>query len=286
MALLNAAGCSYLTFGYEPLTESGEIYGMPKWIQRLTRKTHKSVFQGLKVSGKKGYYDKWCPDEEQKTGLHLIFPAGTPGIQDIVAVMHFANISVRGLVFAKLKEMVTREKKQKGAAEKGTIESEKMKKDTTESEKTKQKPTEKNTKEKPTTQTIKAEEGSVEAASTSIQIAQSTTEEKPVKEKASKKKQKAKKTSENDTTENTTTTKDTALEDAQRDSGVEVSPDRAKEEGTLKLPPDASTENGTIDGELKGTIKQDNNVSNDDDPSLPVRHPDHRLSELKSETNP
>jgi hypothetical protein len=96
MALLNAAGCSYLTFGYEPLTESGEIYGMPKWIQRLTRKTHKSVFQGLKVSGKKGYYDKWCPDEEQKTGLHLIFPAGTPGIQDIVAVMHFANISVKG----------------------------------------------------------------------------------------------------------------------------------------------------------------------------------------------
>ena len=276
MALLNAAGCSYLTFGYEPLTESGEIYGMPNWIQRLTRKTHKSVFQGLKVSGKKGYYDKWCPDEEQKTGLHLIFPAGTPGIQDIVAVMHFANISVKGLVFAKLKEMVTREKKQKGAAEKDTIES----------EKTKQNPTEKNTREKPATQTIKAEEGSVEAASTSIQIAQSTTEEKPVKEKASKKKQKAKKTSENDTTENTTTTKDTALEDAQRDSGVEVSPDRAKEEGTLKLPPDASTENGTIDGELKGTIKQDNNVSNDDDPSLPVRHPDHRLSELKSETNP
>jgi len=80
-ALLNAAGCSYLTFGYEPLTESGEIYGMPKWIQRLTRKTHKSVFQGLKVSGKKGYYDKWCPDEEQKTGLHLIFPAGTPGFK-------------------------------------------------------------------------------------------------------------------------------------------------------------------------------------------------------------
>ena len=276
MALLNAAGCSYLTFGYEPLTESGEIYGMPNWIQRLTRKTHKSVFQGLKVSGKKGYYDKWCPDEEQKTGLHLIFPAGTPGIQDIVAVMHFANISVKGLVFAKLKEMVTREKKQKGAAEKDTIES----------EKTKQNPTEKNTREKPATQTIKAEEGSVEAASTNNQIKQSTTEEKPVKEKASKKKQKAKKTSENDTTENTTTTKDTALEDAQRDSGVEVSPDRAKEEGTLKLPPDASTENGTIDGELKGTIKQDNNVSNDDDPSLPVRHPDHRLSELKSETNP
>jgi len=279
MALLNAAGCSYLTFGYEPLTESGEIYGMPNWIQRLTRKTHKSVFQGLKVSGKKGYYDKWCPDEEQKTGLHLIFPAGTPGIQDIVAVMHFANISVKGLVFAKLKEMVTREKKQKGAAEKDTIES----------EKTKQNPTEKNTREKPATQTIKAEEGSVEAASTNNQIKQSTTEEKPVKEKAAekkKKKQKAKKTSENTTTENTTTTMDTALGEAQRDSGVEVSPDSAKEDGTLRIPPDTSKGNRTIDGELKGTIKQENGVSNDEEPPLPVRHPDHRLSEFKAETNP
>jgi hypothetical protein len=277
MALLNAAGCSYLTFGYEPLTESGEIYGMPKWIQRLTRKTHKSVFQGLKVSGKKGYYDKWCPDEEQKTGLHLIFPAGTPGIQDIVAVMHFANISVKGLVFARLKGIVTRQKKVKGAAEK----------DTTETEKTKQKPTEKNTTEKPMTQTIKEEEGSVEAASTSNQITKSTTEEKPVKEKAAKKKkQKAKKTPENNTTENTTTTMDTALGEDQRDSGVEVSPDSTKEDETLRISPDTSTENGTIGGELKGTIKQEKDFANDEDPPLPVRHPDHRLSEFKSETDP
>jgi sensor c-di-GMP phosphodiesterase-like protein len=287
MALLNAAGCSYLTFGYEPLTESGEIYGMPKWIQRLTRKTHKSVFQGLKVSGKKGYYDKWCPDEEQKTGLHLIFPAGTPGIQDIVAVMHFANISVRGLVFTRMKGMMTRQKKVKGAAEKDTTESEKTKRDTVESEKTKEKPTEKNTTEKPTTQTIKAEEGIVEVVSTSNQITQSTTEEMPVKEKAAKKKkQKAKKTSEKDTTENTATTADAALEVAQRDSGVEVSPEPAKEEETIELPPDASKANGTIDGELKGTIKQETDVSNEEDPPLPVRHPDHRLSEFKSETDP
>ncbi|CZR68231.1 uncharacterized protein PAC_18130 [Phialocephala subalpina] len=118
MALLNAAGCTYLSLGYEPLTESGEIFGMPKWIQNLTRKTHKSVYGGLKVSGKKGYYDKWCPDEEQKTGLHLIFPAGTPGVQDIVAVMHFANISIRGLAFAKMKGMVKRQKKEKENAEK------------------------------------------------------------------------------------------------------------------------------------------------------------------------
>jgi hypothetical protein len=110
MALLNAAGCTYLSLGYEPLTESGVISGMPKWIQNLTRKTHKSVYGGLKVSGKKGYYDKWCPDEQQKTGLHLIFPAGTPGVQDIVAVMHFANISIRGLMWTKIVGLLERQK--------------------------------------------------------------------------------------------------------------------------------------------------------------------------------
>ncbi|RDL41387.1 Uncharacterized protein BP5553_01366 [Venustampulla echinocandica] len=127
MALLNAAGCSYLSFGYEPLTQSGEISGMPAWMQRITRKTHKSVFEGLKVSGKKGYHDKWCPDEEQRTGLHLVFPAGVPGLQDIIAVMHFANISVRSLAFARLKKMLRprkREKKsteEKASTEKATV---------------------------------------------------------------------------------------------------------------------------------------------------------------------
>ncbi|KAF8859050.1 hypothetical protein BDZ45DRAFT_650686 [Acephala macrosclerotiorum] len=110
MALLSAADCTYLSFGYEPLTESGEINGMPLWMQRLTRRTHKSVFKGLKVSGKKAYFDKWCTDEEQRTGVHLVFPAGTPGLQDIVAVMHFANISIRGLVWTKIKKITLKTK--------------------------------------------------------------------------------------------------------------------------------------------------------------------------------
>jgi hypothetical protein len=108
-----------------------------------------------------------------------------------------------------------------------------------------------------------------------------------VKEKTTKKKkQKAKKTSENDTTENTTTPADAAREEAQRDSGVEVSPDPAKEDAAIKQPSDASKANGTIDGELKGPKKQETDVSNHEDPPLPVRHPDHRLSEFKSETDP
>jgi hypothetical protein len=264
MALLNAAGCSYLTFGYEPLTESGEIYGMPEWIQKLTRKIHKSVFQGLKVSGKKGYYDKWCPDEEQKTGLHLIFPAGTPGIQDIVAVMHFANISVKGLVFRKLKQTV---RKQKGATEK----------DTTENERSKKESTKKDTTERSATQAITADAGSVEPASTNNQKEQNAGEnsskDKPVKEKPLKKKQKAKKISENDTTGDTALEMSTALGETQVDSGVEVSPDRSNE--IRERCPDTSEGNGTINVELGEKIVHGNDVSNSQQPPVPVRHPEH-----------
>jgi hypothetical protein len=111
MALLNATGCTYLSFGYEPLTKPGEIFGMPRWLENLTRKVFASVCKGLKVSGKKRYYDKWRPDEEQRTGLHLVFPAGTPGVQDMIAVMHFSNISLKCLICAKLKKIIRRERK-------------------------------------------------------------------------------------------------------------------------------------------------------------------------------
>lgn len=117
MALLNAAGCTYLSFGYEPLAQSGEISGMPSWTEKLARRTHKSIFGALKVSGKKGYHDKWCPDEEQKSGVHLIFPSGTPGLQDIIAVMHFANISIKSIVGAKLRRSFRLKTQSEGAGE-------------------------------------------------------------------------------------------------------------------------------------------------------------------------
>jgi hypothetical protein len=111
MALLNATGCTYLSFGYEPLTQPGEIFGMPPWLENLTKKTFASVCKGLRVAGKKRYYDKWRPDEEQRTGLHLVFPDGTPGVQDIIAVMHFSNISIKRLIYAKLKKITLRKER-------------------------------------------------------------------------------------------------------------------------------------------------------------------------------
>jgi hypothetical protein len=122
MALLNATGCTYLSFGYEPLTKPGEIFGMPRWLENLTRKAFESVCKGLKVSGKKGYYDKWRPDEEQRTGLHLVFPSGTPGVQDMIAVMHFSNISIKCLICAKLRKIIRRDAREKVSVSKETAE--------------------------------------------------------------------------------------------------------------------------------------------------------------------
>jgi lysylphosphatidylglycerol synthetase-like protein (DUF2156 family) len=105
MALLNKAGISYLSFGFEPLDELGEITGMPKSIAKITRIVHKEIFQGLRVGGKKEYHAKFRPDESQESGLHLIFPEGIPGVRHMTAIVHHANISVRQLVVTKLKKV-------------------------------------------------------------------------------------------------------------------------------------------------------------------------------------
>ena len=110
MALLNKAGISYLSFGFEPLDDLGEITGMSKSLAKITRIVHKQVFQGLRVGGKKDYHAKFRPDESQESGLYLAFPDGTPGIRHMTAIVHHANISVRQLVVTKLKKVSVTEK--------------------------------------------------------------------------------------------------------------------------------------------------------------------------------
>jgi Phosphatidylglycerol lysyltransferase, C-terminal len=109
MALLNKAGISYLSFGFEPLDTLGEITGMPKSIAKITRIVHKEIFQGLRVGGKKEYHAKFRPDETQESGLFLVFPDGT-GVRHMTAIVHHANISVRQLVVTKLKKVSVTEK--------------------------------------------------------------------------------------------------------------------------------------------------------------------------------
>jgi hypothetical protein len=98
MALLNRAGISYLSLGYEPMLDLGDIDGMPKLFAKASRATYRRTFRKLPVGGKKAYHDKFRPDESQQSGLHIVFPDGIPGPRHSAAVMHVANISMRQLL--------------------------------------------------------------------------------------------------------------------------------------------------------------------------------------------
>lgn len=100
MALLNRAGVSYLSFGYEPLDSLGEITGISRPIEKAVRALYHHTFPRLPIGGKKAYHDKFKPDHFQGSSLYVIFPAAAPGPRQVVAIAHTANISIRKLVFA------------------------------------------------------------------------------------------------------------------------------------------------------------------------------------------
>lgn len=99
MSLLNIAKISYLSLGYEPLDDLGEITGIPKVVAKMSRKVHKRIFQGLHVAGKKGYHDKFRPDEAQQSNLYLVFPPGIPSLRHMTAIVHIANIKIHRVIF-------------------------------------------------------------------------------------------------------------------------------------------------------------------------------------------
>lgn len=100
LALLNRAGVSYLSFGYEPLDTLEEVTGMPRPVEKVTRALYHHTFQRLPIGGKKAYHDKFKPDQFQESSLYLIFPAAVPSPRQVVAMAHIANVSIRKLVFA------------------------------------------------------------------------------------------------------------------------------------------------------------------------------------------
>jgi hypothetical protein len=101
MALLNTAKISYLSLGYEPLYDLGEITGMPKRFEKISRKFHQRIFQRLCVSGKKDYHDKFQPDESQQSNLYLVFPPGVPSLRHMAAIVHVANIKLLKVIWGK-----------------------------------------------------------------------------------------------------------------------------------------------------------------------------------------
>ncbi|KAL1849228.1 hypothetical protein Plec18167_008149 [Paecilomyces lecythidis] len=101
MALLNQAGISFLSLGFEPLTEIGSISGMPHVLADITKSVYRHIFDRLHMRGKKMYHDKWQPDESQGSNLYVIFPSRIPRPRHVTAMLHMANIHVRKVVFSR-----------------------------------------------------------------------------------------------------------------------------------------------------------------------------------------
>jgi lysylphosphatidylglycerol synthetase-like protein (DUF2156 family) len=93
MALLKQAGVQRLALGVEPLDDFGEITGMSKSLERLTRRSHKLIASELPLSGKKGFNDRFKPDEQLEEELFLVYPK-SPSIRQCIAMAHFANVSI------------------------------------------------------------------------------------------------------------------------------------------------------------------------------------------------
>ena len=113
MALLNRAGVSYLGFGFEPTHALGldDISGMPNLLATFTRDLYSRTFQRLPIHGKKAYHDKFRPDPLQDSALYLVFPRSIPGPQHLLAMMHMANISLRKMIWADVRDWVPKRKK-------------------------------------------------------------------------------------------------------------------------------------------------------------------------------
>jgi Phosphatidylglycerol lysyltransferase, C-terminal len=99
MSLLQKAEVSYLSLGFEPSTELGEITGMAKPVQSVTRLIHRHTYRDLPIGKKRDFHDKFRPDEEQETNLYLVFPGRTiPGLLNMKAMMHIVNIDISKLI--------------------------------------------------------------------------------------------------------------------------------------------------------------------------------------------
>ena len=98
MSLLQAAGISYLSLGFEPTIQLDEVVGLSRPMAAITKTCYRHAFRHLPLGGKKAYHDKFRPDPALDSGLHIVYPDGTPSLQDALATLHFANIEVSVLL--------------------------------------------------------------------------------------------------------------------------------------------------------------------------------------------
>merc|ERR1711939_1293483 len=105
LAYLNALGSTYLGLGHEPVSEPDAMWNMNSLIVKSTRKVYRHIFGRLPVGGKETFNSRWKPDSEQEAGLYLIFIGKkTPSPKHLLAMTHFANISLRNVLKADWKD--------------------------------------------------------------------------------------------------------------------------------------------------------------------------------------
>ncbi|KEF57004.1 uncharacterized protein A1O9_07194 [Exophiala aquamarina CBS 119918] len=106
LAYLHTIGVPYLGIGHEPVAEPDVLYNMPSLVVSATRRIYRHIFGRLPVGGKETFNARWKPDEEQCAGLYLIFIGRkTPSPKHLLAMTHFANISLRNVAKADWKDL-------------------------------------------------------------------------------------------------------------------------------------------------------------------------------------
>ncbi|KAI1616526.1 hypothetical protein EDD37DRAFT_75118 [Exophiala viscosa] len=105
LAYLNADGATYLGLGHEPVSEPDAMWNMHSLVTSATRRVYRHIFGRLPVGGKETFNSRWKPDTEQEAGLYLIFIGRkTPSPKHLLAMTHFANISLRNVLRADWKD--------------------------------------------------------------------------------------------------------------------------------------------------------------------------------------
>ncbi|KIW09926.1 hypothetical protein PV08_11702 [Exophiala spinifera] len=106
LAYLHELGATYLGLGHEPVSEPDSIWNMNSMIVSATRRVYRHIFGRLPVGGKETFNSRWKPDTEQEAGLYLIFVGRkTPSPKHLLAMTHFANISLRNVLKADWKDL-------------------------------------------------------------------------------------------------------------------------------------------------------------------------------------
>jgi lysylphosphatidylglycerol synthetase-like protein (DUF2156 family) len=98
LMLLRGAGISYMSLGYEPFPELGDIAGQPKFQASIARWGYRRVIESLPVGGKAAYFDKFRPDDDLTSNLYIVVPNGPLQLRRSTALMHVANIKLRQVV--------------------------------------------------------------------------------------------------------------------------------------------------------------------------------------------